>query len=160
MADVDGLGYRGATGGESPMARHQDPGEESPALGEIREKLSEALSKVDRPGSFCVAGDAPAVLPGLEVEGMGPVALPLTARQAKELIKHCHQAPHGQGAKTVVDPSVRRVWKLEPGRFSITNPDWDRFIGETVAEVQEGLGLVELKLNSHLYDQLLYYPGC
>src|SRR4051812_30197105 len=126
MAVVDGLGYRGASGGELTPPGHRVPGEESPVLGEIREKLSEALSKVDRPGSFCVSGSAPAVLPGLEVEGLGPVGLPLTARQAKALIKHCHRAPHGKGEKTVVDPSVRRVWKMEPGRFSLTNPDWER----------------------------------
>ena len=47
------------------------------------EKLSQALSKIDRPGSFCVSGSVPAVLPGLEVEGLGPIGLPLTARRRK-----------------------------------------------------------------------------
>ena len=125
----------------------------------IREELGQALSKIDRPGSFCVSGSAPAVLPGLEVEGLGPIGLPLTAKQAKELKKHCHQAPYGKGEKTLVDTSVRRVWRMEPDRFSLTNPDWERFIEETVAKVQEELGLEKQKLESHLYDLLLYEPG-
>ena len=42
------------------------------------------------------------VLPGLEVTGLGPVALPLTENAAKELITRCHQAPYGKGTETVV----------------------------------------------------------
>ena len=90
---------------------------------------------------------------------MGPVGLPLTAKQAKEIIKHCDQAPYGKGEKTLVDTSVRRVWRMEPGRFSLTNPDWDRFLAEMVAMVQEELGLETQELRSHLYDLLVYEPG-
>ena len=123
------------------------------------EKLDRALGQIDRPGTFCVSGSVPAVLPGLEVEGLGPVGLPLTARTAKDLIKHCHQAPYGKGEKTLVDTNVRRVWRMEPDRFALTNPDWDRVIKEIVARVQEELGLESQKLESHLYDLLLYEPG-
>src|SRR3954467_8787955 len=123
------------------------------------EKLDEALSKIDRPGSFCVSGSVPAVLPGLEVAGLGPIGLPLNDKQAKALKKHCHQAPYGKGEKTLVDTKVRRVWRMEPDRFSLTNPDWNRFIAETVARVQGELGLEKRKLESHLYDLLLYEPG-
>jgi hypothetical protein len=71
------------------------------------EKLSQALSQIDRPGSFCVSGSVPAVLPGLEVEGLGPIGLPLTAKTAKELKKQAHQAPYGKGEKTLVDTDPR-----------------------------------------------------
>jgi hypothetical protein len=66
------------------------------------EKLNRALGQIDRPGTFCVSGRVPAVLPGLEVEGLGPVGLPLNAKTAKDLVKHCHQAPYGKGEKTLV----------------------------------------------------------
>ncbi|HEX8199508.1 MAG TPA: 2OG-Fe(II) oxygenase [Isosphaeraceae bacterium] len=125
---------------------------------DLRKKLIQAVEKIDRPGSFCVSGSAPAVLPGLEVEGLGPVGLPLTVKQAKELIKQCHQAPYGKGEKTLVDTKVRRVWRMEPDRFSLTNPEWDRFVAETVGKVQEALGLEKQKLESHLYDLLIYEP--
>src|SRR3954451_13496781 len=116
-------------------------GEENPMREELSEELSQALSKIDRPGSFCVSGSAPAILPGLEVEGLGSVGLPLNAQQAKELKKHCHQAPYGKGEETVVDTNVRRVWRMEPDTFALTNPDWDRLLAETVGKVQQELGL-------------------
>src|SRR4051794_8348685 len=85
--------------------------EEGQVNSTLAKKLIEALARIDRPGTFCVSGSAPAVLPGLEVEGLGPVGLPLTARQAKELKKQCEQAPYGKGEETVVDTNVRRVWR-------------------------------------------------
>jgi hypothetical protein len=126
---------------------------------DILDDLSEALDQIDRPGSFCARGSAPATIPGLEVKGLGPIGLPLTAKQAKELIKHCEQAPYGKGTKTLVDTDVRRVWHLQPNRFALKNPDWNRALMDIVAQVQEALGLEKQKLESHLYDLLLYEPG-
>jgi predicted 2-oxoglutarate/Fe(II)-dependent dioxygenase YbiX len=126
---------------------------------DILEKLGDELGKIDRPGSFCVSGSVPAVLPGLEVEGLGPVGLPLTAKAAEELIRHCDRAPYGKGEETLVDTKVRRVWKMDPGRFSLTNPAWNQWIGEAVAKVQVELGLEKQKLESHLHDLLVYQPG-
>ncbi len=123
------------------------------------DKLNRELDRIDRPGTFCAADSVPAVLPGLEVEGLGPVGLPLTPRTAKELIKHCHQAPYGKGEETLVNTKVRRVWRMEPDRFSLKNPDWDRVVKEIVGKVQEELGLESQKLESHLYDLLLYEKG-
>src|SRR5262245_57152618 len=112
----------------------------------IREKLSQALDRIDRPGTFCVGGSAPVVLPGLEVDELGPVGLPLTEREAKELIQQCDQAPYGKGEKTLVATSVRRVWHMKPNGFKLTNPAWNLFIAETVRKVQEDLGLEKQKL--------------
>jgi hypothetical protein len=125
----------------------------------VAEELSEVLEKIDRPGSFCVSGGAPTVLPGLEVEGLGPIGLPLTARQAKELKSRCEQAPYGKGEETLVDTSVRNVWRMKPEHFTLTNPDWEKFLRQTVKRVQEELGLEKQKLESHLYELLLYEPG-
>jgi len=143
------------------MAREwlEDDQEEDPAWRDFKRGLGKALDKVDRPGTFCVSGSVPAVLPGLEVKGLGPVGLPLTPQQAKELIAHCEQAPYGKGEKTVVDTKVRRVWKMDPNRFALKNPDWTQFLDETVRKVQAELGLEQQELKSHLYDLLLYEPG-
>ena len=125
----------------------------------VFQKLDQALRAIDRPGSFCVDGSARAVLPGLEVAELAPIGLPLSEKQANELKKHCEQAPYGKGEETLIDTSVRRVWRLTPDRFTLTNPDWETFLQKVVKKVQKELGLERQKLESHLYDLLLYEPG-
>ncbi|MFO7905266.1 MAG: hypothetical protein ACQESR_17160 [Planctomycetota bacterium] len=48
-------------------------------------------------------------MPGLDVDGLGAVGLPLTKAQARKLIKLCQQAPYGKGTETVVDTDVPRL---------------------------------------------------
>ncbi len=141
------------------MSKKQSGTEPSLVSKLILDKLGEALSKIDRPGTFCVSGTVQTVLPGLEVRGLGPIGLPLAAAQAKQLIKHCEQAPYGKGEKTLVDTSVRRVWRLKPSHFTLKNPDWQQFVKATLRKVQEELGLEEQKLESHLHELLVYEKG-
>ena len=117
------------------------------------------MRKVDRPGSFCVTGSDRAANPGLVVAGVGPVGLPLTPHQAAELAARCEQAPYGKGEATVVDTGVRRVWRLDPAQFTLTNPEWPRFLDGAVKTVQRELGLEKQALDCHLYNLLLYEPG-
>ena len=127
--------------------------------GTISQRLVQALAKIDRPGSFCVSGSAPFVLPGLEVDPLGPIRFPLSPQQAKQLKKLCEPSPYGQGTETLVDPKVRKTWQLMPDQFRLTNPQWDEFLAQTVQTVQQDLGLAKQKLTSHLYNLLLYEPG-
>jgi predicted 2-oxoglutarate/Fe(II)-dependent dioxygenase YbiX len=134
--------------------------EESPVPATtLSDQLLEALSHINRPGSFCTYHSVSPVLPGLEINDLGPIALPLTAAQAKEIKAHCDQAPYGKGERTLVDTKVRRVWHMMPDRFQLTNPEWQTFLTQTVQTVQEELGLQGQKLESHLYNLLLYEPG-
>ena len=117
------------------------------------------LAKVDRPGEVCVAGDLPLTMPGLEVEGLCTLRLPLAEAQARALIERCRQAPYGKGTKTLVDTNVRRVWEMDPACFELTNPKWDLLIESILHEVQQRLGLEERKLSAHLYKLLVYEKG-
>jgi 2OG-Fe(II) oxygenase superfamily len=150
----------GHLGLERPRVRY-DPramGKRTPAR--IAERLQAVFERIDRPGAFCVRGALGVVLPGLEVEGMGSIGLPLTAAQARALRRRCEQAPYGKGTQTLVDTRVRRVWRLAPSRFALTNPAWPEFLGVAVARVQAELGLERQRLTAHLHDLLLYEEGC
>jgi 2OG-Fe(II) oxygenase superfamily len=125
----------------------------------ISEKLHTALKKMDRPGVFASVGSRSAPNPGLQVEGLGTLSLPLGQTQAKELKAFCQQAPYGQGTKTIVDTTVRKVWELDPAQFTLENPAWDEFLQVAVAKVQLDLGLEKTKLYRHIYKLLLYEPG-
>lgn len=125
----------------------------------IQQALLETLKKVDRPGTFCASGRLPAVLPGLEVADLGPVALPLSKGQAAALKKLARQAPYGKGTQTLVDTKVRRVWEIDSDQVVLANPDWPGVLKQAVATVQSELGLEKQKLLAHLYKLLLYEPG-
>ena len=123
------------------------------------EHLLEALAAIDRPGDVVAAGDRDLTMPGLEVEGLGAVGLPLPKAQARALIRRCRQAPYGKGTETLVDTDVRRVWEMDPAQFELTNPKWEALIGSILDEVKQHLGLEECKLSAHLYKLLLYEKG-
>ena len=125
----------------------------------MNEHLLEALAEIDRPGDVFAAGDRAPAMPGLEVEGLGTVGLPLSKTQARALARRCRQAPYGKGTRTLVDTDVRRVWELDPAHFELTNPKWEALIGSILEEVQRHLGLEECKLAAHLYKLLLYEKG-
>ncbi len=122
-------------------------------------RMAAATAAIDRPGDFCVSGVAPDTTPGLEVAGLGPIGLPLSADQADRLKRQCEQAAYGKGVQTVVDTSVRRVWRLTPDRFTLANPAWQNTVATMVVAVQRDLGLEDRALQPHLYDLLLYEPG-
>ena len=52
-----------------------------------------AFSQITGTGSFHSTGAAPFFFPGLQVKGLGEVAFPLQASQAKEIIAIAETAP-------------------------------------------------------------------
>jgi len=122
-------------------------------------RLLEILGTIDRPPTVCSFGDQPIPLPGLDVDGVGSIGLPLGKAQAQELIAQCRQAPYGQGTETLVDTDVRRVWELDATQFELANPKWPTFVESLVADIRNDLGLSDLKLQAHLYKLLVYDKG-
>ncbi len=125
----------------------------------IKQQILDILATIDRPGTFCASGPLPAELPGLEVTGVGPIALPLEKRQAAALKKIARQAPYGKGTRTLVDTDVRRVWEIDADQVALANPRWRDVLKQAVEATQSELGLGEQKLAAHLYKLLLYEPG-
>ena len=125
----------------------------------IHDELLKALDTVDRPSVVCISGDMPLTMPGLKVDGLGTLSLPVSKTEARKLIKQCHQAPYGKGTETLVDTDVRRTWELDPDQFQLTNPKWAELIEKIVTNVQRDLGLENRKLTAHLYKLLVYEKG-
>jgi predicted 2-oxoglutarate/Fe(II)-dependent dioxygenase YbiX len=124
----------------------------------ITQELAKILSQVDRPGDYFVSGRAEFLAPRIEVEGVGPIALPLLPTQAKQLIKAATRAPFGRGTETVVDTNVRRTWQIEAGRVSIGGKHWPKTLDDIVTRAAEGLG-VKGPVTAELYKLLVYDKG-
>ena len=80
------------------------------------------LSMKNKPGTFATDGvlhNSP--FPGLIVEGVGQIPLPLSSQNAQQIISVAQQAPFGLGEKTIVDEKVRLVFFVETLlKFSIS----------------------------------------
>jgi hypothetical protein len=126
---------------------------------DITEKLLAALDKIDRPDQFCSQGSLPAILPGLNVKGLGSIALPLTAAQAEDLKGCSRQAPYGKGTQTLVDEKVRRVWEIDADKVTFANSEWTKVLDQATNSIQAELGIEELALTAHLYKLLVYEKG-
>jgi len=121
-------------------------------------ELASLLSTVRRPGDFFAAGAIELLAPSLEVEGVGPVALPLLPQQAKRIIGVAEAAPYGRGEQTVVDPAVRRCWQVGPDRVRLGGRHWATTLDRIVARVTEGLGVGD-PVTAEFYKLLVYEPG-
>ena len=124
----------------------------------ITADLAASLGTVRRPGDFAAAGTAELLAPRLEVEGVGPVALPLLPVQAQQLIAAAEPAPYGRGEETIIDPTVRRCWQIGPDRVRIGGRHWARTLETILARVAEGLG-VDAPVTAEFYKLLLYDQG-
>jgi len=136
-----------------PRKRQQDVSSPSQQLVAI-------INHASRATNYCVGGDLPGDLsPGLEVEGVGPIKLPLKPTAAKKLLARCQLAPYGKGTETLVDPGVRNTYELDPKHFQLKGVEWNRAIEQLVEEVAQKLGLPTDRLEARLYKLLLYKSG-
>ena len=104
-------------------------------MGTLAADLSELLAGVDRAGDFFTQGAA-IYPPGLRVDGVGSIALPLLPVQAAQLIAIAEPAPFGRGADTMIDPSVRRTWQIAPSKIRIEGRHWQSTLDLILARLQ------------------------
>ena len=127
-------------------------------MGKLTEDVAQLLAGVRRSGDFHVSGTLETLAPGLQVEGVGPVALPLLKEQAERLVSVARQAPFGRGSETLVDTDVRRTWQIDSGQVSLTGRTWADTLETIVGRVADGLS-VDGQVSAELYKLLLYEEG-
>ena len=124
----------------------------------IASSFASLLQSVQRPGDFFAEGRTALMAPSLEVDGVGPVALPLLPVQARQLIAVAEPAPYGRGTETLVDPTVRRCWQISPDRMRIRGQHWMRTLDAILEHVTAGLGVTD-PVTAAFYKLLVYDQG-
>ncbi len=127
-------------------------------MSTITTDLPELLGAVQRPGDFFATGTVEIFSPSLEVEGVGPVALPLLPVQAEQLIAVAERAPYGRGEETLVDTDVRRTWQIDAARVRIGGRHWAETLETIVDRATTGLGVSE-PVVAEFYKLLVYDEG-
>lgn len=125
--------------------------------------VEHCLDNVKSAGSFASFGvQSMFPLPGLEIDGLGSLGLPLSERDVMALIERCHKSPFGRGSETHIDETVRKTWELDASQFSLTNPAWHSFEMSIIRRVAQDLGIAIEgggRLVPHRYKLLLYEKG-
>jgi len=129
-----------------------------PIMDSINDALAAILRTVQTPGDFFAAGECALHVPLIEVEGIGPIALPLLPAQAAQLIAAAARAPYGRGADTLVDTSVRRTWQIGVDRVRIRGRQWPAMVDGIVERAAMGLG-AGAGVEAELYKLLVYDEG-
>jgi hypothetical protein len=125
---------------------------------EARQSLQQLLAGLGEAARFESVGQLAAVLPGLEVKGIGSIGVPVAPADAKRIMDKASQAPYGRGEATIVDTDVRRVWQLEPTQFDLRNTAWSEALAGVVDAVKGDLG-IRGKVTAELYKLLVYEKG-
>lgn len=119
--------------------------------------IAELMSTIDRPGAFFASGSRICPMPGLEVDGVGPIAMPVLPYQGEQLVAAAEAAPYGRGADTLVDETVRRTWQIDTARIRVTDAVWASTLAAIVGDVAEQLGAGDVRAD--LYKMLVYDSG-
>ena len=75
--------------------------------------FSVLLQPVKHPGDFCTSGTIEIFTPSLEVESVGPVAIPCLPLQMEQLIAASAPAPYGRGEQTLLLEKLRDTNQIE-----------------------------------------------
>ncbi|GAX18215.1 hypothetical protein FisN_31Hu034, partial [Fistulifera solaris] len=95
----------------------------------------------------------------LTVQGVGVVSLPVTETTVAALKKVAEQAPHGKGAETIVDRTVRDTLQINADQVHLQNPRWNEKLKKLVQTAADALGVAPDTVQAHLYKLLLYETG-
>ena len=91
----------------------------------------------------------------LEVEGFGPVRLPVTPAKARKLIALGQPARFGRGEETLTDPGIRDTWEIPKHLVRAT---WDDLTLRVICEtIKQELGLPNGSSLTPDFHSLLIY---
>ncbi|KAE9032025.1 hypothetical protein PR002_g9397 [Phytophthora rubi] len=149
-------------GKEWPFSGKRGPDEIPLPTGAACVKINDVLgglSEKFRDFSFGGQGDQLPAIPGIFVDGVGPVPVPLWEERAQRLIEKCEKSPFGHNMGTKMDENVRKSWELQPDHVQFRNPMWKTGMEKMAATIADRLGYKDIPLHCVLYKLLVYGEG-
>lgn len=123
-------------------------------------RVQAALDAIQTEGTFAARLRCPAEDLAIEVKGVGPLRLPLSAAAARKLSSLAQPAPFGLRDRTLHDPNIRDTGEIKRSLVKIDGRRWKPVLQAQLAQIQRHLGLpAEGRLDA-VFDKLLVYgPG-
>ncbi|KAJ8542678.1 hypothetical protein ON010_g12132 [Phytophthora cinnamomi] len=148
--------------GEWPFGGDGEPEDVLVPIGAACTKINEILASADESAgeySFGGRADTLPVAPGLVINGVGEIGVPLGQEQAEKLIAKGEKSPFGHNYDTKMDENVRKSWQIAPDQVEIANPLWAAGLEELTAMIAQRLGYDSVPLLCFLYKLLVYGEG-
>lgn len=96
----------------------------------------------------------------IEIAGVGPLELSVSAAQVKRLRSIARPARYGLGEQTLIDAGVRDTWELPKSRVRIDRRRWNKTLVPVLDELRAELGLPDgCGLRAQLHSVLMYEQG-
>src|SRR5512138_245826 len=124
------------------------------------EMIEEQLTLMSASGSFATRRSAPTKDLHLEVRGVGPIRMPISAATARKLCTVARPARHGYKDETRLDANIRDTWEIPKSRVAIDARAWKSTLAPQLERIRRDLGLPEgCDLEADLHNLLVYAPG-
>ena len=120
------------------------------------------IANVKSAGLFATSGySASFVLPGIFIENIGQIGLPLSSHDAHTLVQANCKARSGKGSQSSVHKGPRNTWEIKGNKVNFLNNAWNTWVDETARTVGEDLSVVGDLTNvyAEFYKMLLYEAG-
>ena len=125
-----------------------------------RDHLAALLAGAASPAAFSASRSAPTSDLQLEVRGVGPIRLPVSQAQARQLCQVARPARYGQGELTILDRGVRDTWEIPKSRVKIDARRWNKTLRPALDRLGRDLGLpAGSELRAQLHSMLVYARG-
>ena len=125
-----------------------------------RQRLAQLLGATSGRGSFSARRTASPDDLHIDVTGVGPLTIPVSTAQARQLIAVARPAQYGQGEQTLTDVTVRHTWQVPKSRVRLDKRRWNRTLTPILEGLRDDLGLTEgSRLKAELHSFLVYSPG-
>ena len=125
-----------------------------------RDRLARLLAGQQAATSDSASARLPADVLELSIDGIGRVPLPLRPAQARALKGVANPAHFGRGEETLLDPSVRDTWEIDPQSVTLGGARWDAALTEALEELGVQLGIPgSSRLRPELHSMLVYGKG-
>lgn len=136
-----------------PDSRHSDDDGAAAEKADLMYRLRHSIFEVRASGSFAAFGTIDSfVNPGIFVDPIGILRLPLSLEDAQALAQTSHNAPFGKGDQTLVDESVRKTWQIDAANV--------KFVNKTGSPVWIGSSSVWLESSGSLVDPHVFERNC
>ncbi|KAE9267292.1 hypothetical protein PF008_g31390 [Phytophthora fragariae] len=147
--------------GKWPFGGEGEP-DDVPVPSGAAAQISDVLARADeQAGEYSFGGQADSLpaAPGLVVDEVGSIPVPITAEQAEKLIEQCKKSPFGHNFETKMDETVRQSWQLEPTQVRFENMAWQSGLEKLRDVIADRLGYEDIPLQCVLYKLLVYGEG-